>query len=79
MNNEEFEIIEIDEKEYVIFKKINLNEKNYFLLNEIQNDTLGENTIVLEEKDGFLNSIEDEKEKVELTKYILSEMKSVEE
>ncbi len=79
MNEEEFEIIGMDDKEYVILKKINLNDKNYFLLNEIENDTLTENTLVLEEKDGFLNSVEDEKEKVELTKYILSEIKSVEE
>lgn len=79
MNEEEFEIIGMDDKEYVILKKINLNDKNYFLLNEIEDDTLTENTLVLEEKDGFLNSVEDEKEKVELTKYILSEIKSVEE
>lgn len=79
MNEEEFEIIGMDDKEYVILKKINLNDKNYFLLNEIEDDTLTEKTLVLEEKDGFLNSVEDEKEKVELTKYILSEIKSVEE
>lgn len=79
MNEEEFEIIGMDDKEYVILKKINLNDKNYFLLNEIEDDTLTENTLVLEEKDRFLNSVEDEKEKVELTKYILSEIKSVEE
>lgn len=79
MNEESFEIIELDGKEYVIIEKINIGEKKYFLLNEIKDDKLEENTIVLEEKDGYLSSIENEEEKFSLMKYILSEIKSVEE
>lgn len=79
MNEEPFEIIELDGKEYVIIEKINIGEKKYFLLNEIKDDKLEENTIVLEEKDGYLSSIENEEEKFSLMKYILSEIKSVEE
>ncbi len=78
MNEESFEIIELDGKEYVIIKKIKINEKKYFLLNEIKNNKLEENTIVLEEKDGYLSSIETEDEKFSLMKYILNEIKSVE-
>ena len=78
MNEESFESIELDGKEYVIIKKIKINEKKYFLLNEIKNNKLEENTIVLEEKDGYLSSIETEDEKFSLMKYILNEIKSVE-
>lgn len=79
MNEDTFEIIELDDKEYAIVKKIKINEKNYFLLNEIKEEKLEENTIVLEEKEGYLYSIEDEQEKFSIMKYILNEIKSVEE
>lgn len=79
MNEDTFKIIELDDKEYAIVKKIKINEKNYFLLNEIKEEKLEENTIVLEEKEGYLYSIEDEQEKFSIMKYILNEIKSVEE
>ena len=53
-----------------------MNEKNYVLLNEVFQDELLDNTVVLEEQDGFLCSIEDEEEKKALTKYILDETKN---
>ena len=65
-----------DGKEYVIVQRISMNEKNYVLLNEVFQDELLDNTLVLEEQDGFLCSIEDEEEKKALTKYILDETKN---
>ena len=76
MNEESLDLIEMDGKEYVIVQRISMNEKNYVLLNEIVQDELLDNTLVLEEQDGFLYSIEDEEEKKALTKYILDETKS---
>ena len=75
MNEESLDLIEMDGKEYVIVQRISTNEKNYVLLNEVFQDELLDNTLVLEEQDGFLCSIEDEEEKKALTKYILDETK----
>ena len=75
MNEESLDLIEMDGKEYVIVQRISMNEKNYVLLNEVFQDELLDNTLVLEEQDGFLCSIEDEEEKKALTKYILDETK----
>ena len=75
MNEESLDLIEMDGKEYVIVQRISMNEKNYVLLNEVFQDELLDNTLVLEEQDGFLCSIEDEGEKKALTKYILDETK----
>ena len=76
MNEESLDLIEMDGKEYVIVQRISMNEKNYILLNEVFQDELLDNTLVLEEQDGFLCSIEDEEEKKALTKYILDETKN---
>ena len=76
MNEESLDLIEIDGNEYVIVQRISMNEKNYVLLNEVFQDELLDNTVVLEEQDGFLCSIEDEEEKKALTKYILDETKN---
>lgn len=76
MNEESLDLIEMDGKEYVIVQRISMNEKNYVLLNEVFQDELLDNTLVLEEQDGFLCSIEDEGEKKALTKYILDETKN---
>ena len=76
MNEESLDLIEMDRKEYVIVQRISMNEKNYVLLNEVFQDELLDNTLVLEEQDGFLCSIEDEEEKKALTKYILDETKN---
>lgn len=76
MNEESLELIEMYGKEYVIVQRISINEKNYVLLNEVFQDELLDNTLVLEEQDGFLCSIEDEEEKKALTKYILDETKN---
>lgn len=76
MNEESLDLIEMDGKEYVIVQRISTNEKNYVLLNEVFQDELLDNTLVLEEQDGFLCSIEDEEEKKALTKYILDETKN---
>lgn len=76
MNEESLDLIEMDGKEYVIVQRISMNEKNYVLLNEVFQDELLDNTLVLEEQDGFLCSIEDEEEKKVLTKYILDETKN---
>ncbi len=76
MNEESLDLIEMDGKEYVIVQRISMNEKNYVLLNEVFQDELLDNTLVLEEQDGFLCSIEDEEEKKALTKYILDETKN---
>lgn len=76
MNEESFDLIEMDGKEYVIVQKISMNEKNYVLLNEVFQDELLDNTLVLEEQDGFLCSIEDEEEKKALAKFILDETKN---
>lgn len=76
MNEESLDLIEMDGKEYVIVQRISINEKNYVLLNEVFQDELLDNTLVLEEQDGFLCSIEDEEEKKALTKYILDETKN---
>ena len=76
MNEESLDLIEMDGKEYVIVQRISMNEKNYVLLNEVLQDELLDNTLVLEEQDGFLCSIEDEEEKRALTKYILDETKN---
>ena len=76
MNEESLELIEMYGKEYVIVQRISMNEKNYVLLNEVFQDELLDNTLVLEEQDGFLCSIEDEEEKKALTKYILDETKN---
>lgn len=76
MNEESLELIEMYGKEYVIVQRISINEKNYVLLNEVFQDELLDNTLVLEEQDGFLCSIEDEEEKRALTKYILDETKN---
>lgn len=76
MNEESLDLIEMDGKEFVIVQRISMNEKNYVLLNEVFQDELLDNTLVLEEQDGFLCSIEDEEEKKALTKYILDETKN---
>ncbi len=75
MKEENLDIIEFDNKEYALILKFNVNNNLYFLLNEILNDELTDNVIVLKEQAGFLLSIDDEKEKAEVEKYLLNEYK----
>ena len=76
MKEENLDIIEFDNKEYALILKFNVNNNLYFLLNEILNDELTDNVIVLKEQAGFLLSIDDEKEKAEVEKYLLNEYKN---
>lgn len=75
MKEENLDIIEFDNKEYALILKFNVNNNLYFLLNEILNDELTDNVIVLKEQAGFLLSIDDDKEKAEVEKYLLNEYK----
>jgi len=62
MSEEELEIIEIEEEEYVIADKLNVDDKLYFVLVKIIGDELQNEYDVVREENGFVSSIEDEEE-----------------
>lgn len=68
--NQGYEIIAIEDKEYVIIEKISMEGKQYFLLNELVHNTLTNNRLILRESEGFLYPLEEE-EKQKITEFIL--------
>ena len=68
--NQGYEIIAIEDKEYVIIEKISMEGKQYFLLNELVHNTLTNNRLILRESEGFLYPLEEE-EKRKITEFIL--------
>ena len=68
--NQGYEIIAIEDKEYVIIEKISVEGKQYFLLNELVHNTLTNNRLILRESEGFLYPLEEE-EKRKITEFIL--------
>ena len=74
MIDENFDIIMMDDKEYVIFEKFSIEDKNYFVLNEIDGDTLLNTRFILREADGLLYSIDEEEEKKKVEQFLLKEI-----
>ena len=68
--NQGYEIIAIEDKEYVIIEKISMEGKQYFLLNELVHNTLTNDRLILRESEGFLYPLEEE-EKRKITEFIL--------
>lgn len=71
MKEEGYDIITIDDKDFVIIEKVNLDEKQYFLLNEITNNTLTSNRFIVREDDTYIYPLTEE-EKVIIAKYFLN-------
>lgn len=71
MKEEGYDIITIDDKDFVIIEKVNLDEKQYFLLNEIANNTLTSNRFIVREDDTYIYPLTEE-EKVIIAKYFLN-------
>ena len=71
MKEEGYDIITIDDKDFVIIEKVNLDEKQYFLLNEIANNTLTSNRFIVREDDTYIYPLTEE-EKVMIAKYFLN-------
>lgn len=71
MKEEGYDIITIDDKDFVIIEKVNLGEKQYFLLNEIANNTLTSNRFIVREDDTYIYPLTEE-EKVIIAKYFLN-------
>lgn len=70
MENDGYDIIKIDDKDYVIIEKITLDNKTYFLLNELNAMTLTNNRFLMREHNGELFPLEDD-EKALLQTYLL--------
>ena len=71
MKEEGYDIITIDDKDFVIIEKVNLDEKQYFLLNEIANNTLTSDRFIVREDDTYIYPLTEE-EKVIIAKYFLN-------
>lgn len=71
MKEEGYDIITIDDKDFVIIEKVNLDEKQYFLLNEITNNTLTSNRFIVREDNTYIYPLTEE-EKVIIAKYFLN-------
>lgn len=74
MIDENFDIIMMDDKEYVVVEKFSIEDKNYFVLNEIDGDTLLNIRFILREADGLLYSIDEEEEKKKVEQFLLKEI-----
>ena len=74
MIDENFDIIMMDDKEYVVIEKFSIEDKNYFVLNEIDGDTLLNTRFILREDDGLLYSIDEEEEKKKVEQFLLKEI-----
>ena len=74
MIDENFDIIMMDDKEYVVVEKFSIEDKNYFVLNEIDGDTLLNTRFILREDDGLLYSIDEEEEKKKVEQFLLKEI-----
>lgn len=75
---ESYDIIEIDNEEYAICDKIQLNGNLYWLISKVNKDELSEEVEVVKVKDGTVESITDEKEQEELKKYINKKIEETE-
>ncbi len=70
---EKLDVIEFDNKEYLVYEKVMWQENNYYVLCPIENDKVDENgTIVVKEKEGLLYSLDDELEIKEVKKILES-------
>lgn len=71
---ENLDIIEIEGKEYAICESLEVNEKVYWIISELDEDeNLNENVEVVRAEDGMIYGIEDEEEQ-EMVKKAIDEL-----